>query len=410
MSAPIRFIHCADLHLGSRFVGISTEDKELGKRMRSATYNALDEIVNKAMHEAVDFIVFSGDIFDDGNETPYTRQRFADAVARAGIPCYIVYGNHDYKRRWEESIPLPPNAYVFGSEVEKMFYPPKSLNPLVELVGVSYHKKAVYEDLTKGIKGSPDIFSIGVVHCDVDGDDRSPYSPCSLSMLGGHNIDYWAMGHKHNAQILSKEPYVVYPGNTQGRNARETGEKGAFIITVSDRRIIRTEFFETSQIIWKNVDVQIGKNTTVQQLISDIKEKCRPGSFINVTITGTGKLDTFLRTNAEPKKDGDTRTEESFQAMVEMQTECKCSSLNIRTSPDIDMKLRAETGDFISAVIDYGLNLQSASRQDLIEIICETPAINKSLRQYYESMESDELRETVDDAIKLIIAKMGEGR
>ena len=63
MSAPIRFIHCADLHLGSRFVGISTEDKELGKRMRSATFNALDEIVNKAMHEAVDFIVFSGDIY-----------------------------------------------------------------------------------------------------------------------------------------------------------------------------------------------------------------------------------------------------------------------------------------------------------------------------------------------------------
>ena len=408
MSAPIRFIHCADLHLGSRFVGISTEDKELGKRMRSATFNALDEIVNKAMHEAVDFIVFSGDIFDDGNETPYTRQRFADALARAGIPCYIVYGNHDYKRRWEESIPLPPNAYVFGSDVEKMFYPPKSINPQVELVGISYHKKSVYDDLTRDIRGSPDIFSIGVLHCDVDGDDRSPYSPCSSSMMGGHNIDYWALGHKHNAQIISKDPYIVYPGNTQGRNSRETGEKGAFIVTVSGRKVIRMEFFETSQIVWKDVNVQIGTATTVQQLIDDIKGKCKPGSFINVSITGTGKLDSFLRTNAEPRRDGQITSEESFLSMVEAQTECKCASLDIRTSPDIDFRLRSETGDFISAVIDYGLSLQSASREDLVEIICETPAINKSLRQYYESMSSDELRQTVDDAIKLIIAKMRE--
>ncbi|MBO6083584.1 MAG: DNA repair exonuclease, partial [Candidatus Methanomethylophilaceae archaeon] len=166
MSAPIRFIHCADLHLGSRFVGISTDDAELGKRMRFSTFNALDEIVNKAMHEAVDFIVFSGDIFDESNETPYTRQKFADAVARAGIPCYIAYGNHDYKRRWEDSIPLPPNAYVFGSEPEKMFYPPKAMEPQIELIGISYHKRTVYEDLTRNFKGSSDKFTIGVVHCD----------------------------------------------------------------------------------------------------------------------------------------------------------------------------------------------------------------------------------------------------
>lgn len=410
MSAPIRFIHCADLHLGSRFVGISTEDKELGKKMRSSTFAALDEIVNKAMHEAVDFIIFSGDIFDDSNETPYTRQKFADAVARAGIPCYIVFGNHDYKRRWEDSIPMPPNAYVFGSEPEKTFYPPKSLDAQVELIGVSYHKRAVYEDLTQKLKGSPDKFSIGIVHCDVDGDERSPYSPCRSTEMVGRNIDYWALGHKHNAQIISKDPYIVYPGNTQGRNSRETGEKGAFLVTVSDRKVVRIEFFETSQIIWKDVDVQIGTNTTVQQLIDDIKSKCRPGSFIRVSITGTGRLDAFLRTNDEPTKDGDVRSKESFIAMVEAQTECKCSSVEIHTSPNIDLKKRSESGDFVAAVIDYGFNLESASREELINMICETPAINKTLRQNFEAMSSDELREIVDDAIKMIVAKMGAAR
>ncbi|MBP5395029.1 MAG: hypothetical protein J6Y18_03880, partial [Candidatus Methanomethylophilaceae archaeon] len=191
-------------------------------------------------------------------------------------------------------------------------------------------------------------------------------------------------------------------------NSRETGEKGAFIVTVSRRKVLRTEFFETSQIVWKDVNVQIGTSTTVQQLIDDIKGKCKPGSFINISITGTGKLDSFLRTNDEPRRDGPTVEDESFLAMVEAQTECKCASLDIRTSPDIDFRARSETGDFISAVIDYGMSLESASREDLVEIICETPAINKSLRQYYDVMSSDELRQTVDDAIKLIIAKMRE--
>ena len=410
MSAPIRFIHCADLHLGSRFVGISTEDKELGKKMRSSTFVALDEIVNTAMHEAVDFIIFSGDIFDDSNETPYTRQRFADAVARAGIPCYIVYGNHDYKRRWEDSIPMPPNAYVFGAEPERTFYPPKVLDAQVELIGVSYHKRAVYEDLTQKIKGSPDKFSIGIVHCDVDADDRSPYSPCSSAEMSGRNIDYWALGHRHTSQIISKDPYIVYPGNTQGRNSRETGEKGAFLVTVSDRKVVRIEFFETGQIIWKDVEVEIGENTTVQQLLDDIKSKCRPGSFIRVRITGMGKLDSFLRTNDEPSREGEARSKESFIAMIEQQTECKCSSVEIHTSPDIDLKKRSESGDFIASVIQYGLNLESATRDELVNIICETPAINKTLRQNFDEMTSDELRDVVDDAIKLIVAKMEAAR
>jgi DNA repair exonuclease SbcCD nuclease subunit len=228
--------------------------------------------------------------------------------------------------------------------------------------------------------------------------------------MAGRNIDYWALGHRHTAQIISKDPYIVYPGNTQGRNSRETGEKGAFLITVSDRRVVRTEFFETGQIVWKDVDVQIGTTTTVQQLIDDIKSKCRPGSFIRVSITGTGKLDSFLRTNDEPSKDGGIRSKESFTAMVEAQTGCKCSAIEVHTSPDVDLKKRSESGDFVASVIQYGLNLESASREELIGMICETPAINKTLRSNFESMSSDELRDIVDDAIKLIVAKMGAAR
>ena len=109
-------------------------------------------------------------------------------------------------------------------------------------------------------------------------------------------------------------------------------------------------------------------------------------------------------------REGEARSKESFIAMIEQQTECKCSSVEIHTSPDIDLKKRSESGDFIASVIQYGLNLESATREELVNIVCETPAINKTLRQNFEEMTSDELRDVVDDAIKLIVAKMGAAR
>lgn len=408
MSAPIRFIHCADLHLGSRFVGITVKDPELGKKMRSSTFDALDEIVNKAMHEAVDFIVFSGDIFDDSNETPYTRHRFVDAVARAGVPCYIVFGNHDYKRRWSDSIPLPPNAYVFGPEPERMFFPPKSLDAPIEIIGVSYNKRHVHEDMGASIKGSEDRFSIGVLHCDLDA-EKSPYSPCRSSDLAGRNIDYWALGHVHKAGIVSKDPYIVYPGNTQGRNPRESGEKGAFIVTVSDRRVVRTEFFETAQILWKDVEVSIGRTTTLPQLIEDIASKTRPGWFVRVRVTGSGRLDSRLRTGSVGRDGDSIERSETVIGLIEEKTGCVCTGLEIMTSPDIDIKKRMDTGDFLSEAIKYGTTLQSATGKELIDIICSWSAM-ATLRSRFEDMPYDELRRIVDDSVKLIVAKMGEER
>ena len=80
MGASFKFIHCADLHLGSTFTGLSSSDPELGERMRGSVFESLDAIVSKAKEEKVDFVLFSGDIFDSSNETPLTRSRFADAL------------------------------------------------------------------------------------------------------------------------------------------------------------------------------------------------------------------------------------------------------------------------------------------------------------------------------------------
>jgi len=63
------------------------------------------------------------------------------------------------------------------------------------------------------------------------------YAPCTVDDLKRYGYDYWALGHVHAADIVSRDPWIVFPGNLQGRNPRETGAKGAVRVTVEDGRI-----------------------------------------------------------------------------------------------------------------------------------------------------------------------------
>ena len=63
------------------------------------------------------------------------------------------------------------------------------------------------------------------------------YAPCTLSDLTTKGYDYWALGHVHQTQVLHEHPHVVFPGNLQGRHVRETGPKGACLVTVHEGEV-----------------------------------------------------------------------------------------------------------------------------------------------------------------------------
>ena len=395
MSASFRFIHCADLHLGSSFSGMSSSDAELGERMRRSLFDALDAIVAKAKEEKVDFVIFSGDIFDDSNETPLTRSRFADALAEIRVPCFIAFGNHDYRRRWESSIPFPKNAYVFPDKVTKVkFVKNKKLAAVI--TGASLSEQHTNEDITSAAKGSGEAFTIGVFHCNVDAAGQDDvYAPCSLSSLLEKDIDYWALGHIHKRGILHEEPYVVYPGNTQGRNHKESDEKGAYLVTVKEDIVSDMQFFRTGPILWRDITLDISGKEDISDVISQIGET-EEGSMLRITLTGTGILDSMARLDPA-----------GLSELIEARTGCKVTKIDIQSRPPIDMTARKQTGDFVSAVISYGERLESSSREELLDMICSTTTA-KSLRSRFETFTDDELRDIIRDATYMIVERMTE--
>ena len=395
MSASFRFIHCSDLHLGSSFAGMSSVDSELGERMRSSLFDALDAIVAKAKEEKVDFVIFSGDIFDNSNETPLTRSRFADALAEIKAPCFIAFGNHDYKRRWENSIPFPKNAFVFPEKVVKIkFIKNKKLAAIIS--GASLSEQHTTEDITAAVKGTKEAFSIGIFHCNVDAADQDDvYAPCQLSSLIRKDVDYWALGHIHKRAILHESPYVVYPGNTQGRNHKESGEKGAYLVTVKDDIVTDMEFFRTGPILWRDIELDITGKDDITEVISQI-EDVEQGSMLRITMTGTGNLDSMARLDPT-----------GLAELIEARTKCKVTRIEIQTRPPIDLNARKATGDFVSAVINYGDRLETSTREELLDMICSTTTA-RSLRARFEAFTDDELRESVRDATYMIVERMTE--
>ena len=76
------------------------------------------------------------------------------------------------------------------------------------------------------------MLNIGLLHTSLDGrggTSHLSYAPCDVETLKKFGYDYWALGHIHQQQIVADNPWIVFPGNIQGRHVREAGPKGVML-------------------------------------------------------------------------------------------------------------------------------------------------------------------------------------
>ncbi len=75
-------------------------------------------------------------------------------------------------------------------------------------------------------------------------------------------IGTWALGHVHAREVLSRDPWIVFPGNLQGRHINETGAKGAMLVTVTDGTVTDATFVPFDTVRWARVDVALTEDTS----------------------------------------------------------------------------------------------------------------------------------------------------
>lgn len=390
--AIFKFIHCSDLHLGSRAYGILSRDPELGKRMTEATFKSFSRIMDRAIKDNVDFMVISGDIFDETTETPATRYRFSTELSRTDIPIFICLGNHDYMMSWTDSIPYPKNVHVFNKEPESVML--SLSNGAVEIIGKSFPSAHSSLNPIQDLRGKDGIFSVALVHCSVDMvamDDE--YGPCRLSDMLNRSVEYWALGHIHKRCELSREPYVVYSGNIQGRSRRETGPKGAYMVSVINDQVQGLEFFPTQEVLWEDVCCDIS-DKTMSSLIEDIISSVKRGSIVNLTISGRGPLDNILRLDTH-----------AVIQQIEQASGCYFADVRINTYPSIDRNELSKGNDISSKIIQSSDSISLLGREEIIDTICSTKQ-SASIRYMLEWLDDDELKALVHDSEVLLIDKL----
>lgn len=270
----MKFIHCADLHLDSPMVGLKELPSQIFKRLQDSTFEALTKIVDAAIVQGVDFVVLAGDLFDGEDRSIRAQIKFRNEMERLverDIPVYIVHGNHDHLGGSWAQFSLPNHVHIFSDKVDVKRFDKKD-GTSVHLYGFSYPRRHVYERIIDHYKKKQDAdFHIGILHGNVEGNtEHGKYAPFTVKELIEKDFDYWALGHIHKRQILQTNPPIIYSGNTQGRNRKETGEKGCFLIQLTQDGA-DIQFIETSSVIWKEKLLDATEATSFQ----DIYELCK---------------------------------------------------------------------------------------------------------------------------------------
>ena len=273
--APIRFIHTADLHLGSPFTGISGLASTQRKKFADTVYQAFDTLIDYAVREKPDFMLIAGDIYDGEDRTLRAQYKFQKGMERlkeAGIPVIISHGNHDHLGGGWTRFELPENVHVFDDEVTSHSFTVSGNKGTVS--GFSYGSRHVSEAkiLEYPQADESSAYHIGMLHGSMDGDSsHAVYAPFKKEQLLSKNYQYWALGHIHLRQILHSDPCIVYPGNIQGRHRKETGPKGFYDVRLENADT-SMEFIRTSAVCFDSLEVSCKGIIHMNELIEACTE------------------------------------------------------------------------------------------------------------------------------------------
>jgi DNA repair exonuclease SbcCD nuclease subunit len=265
----VKFIHAADIHLDSPLTGLSAYPDAPIEILRTATRDAFTNLVAEAIEQMVDFMVIAGDLYDGTWKDHNTGIYFCKEMGRlkkAGIPVYLLFGNHDAESEMTKKLQLPDNVFAFDTKKPSTF---RLEHLKVALHGRSFKEKETTENIASGYPAPvPGMFNIGVLHTALEGNSaHANYAPCSLDELHAKGYHYWALGHVHDYQQWQGASTIVFPGNLQGRHIRETGPRGAVIVTADEQGIQDINRLFVDVLRWASLEVDVTECYSLAEVV-----------------------------------------------------------------------------------------------------------------------------------------------
>lgn len=378
----LRFAHLADLHLDTPFKGLGAVQSALAQELRDASLTAWDEAVAICLQQRVDFVLIAGDVYDSEQAGVRAQLRFLEGVKEltsAGVEVFIVHGNHDPRGgRWSAVSEWPDGTTVFGNDRVETAVVERDGVPLALVHGMSYPQRHVTDNLALGYsRDERDLFQVGLLHANVgDHPEHGRYAPCSLADLTRSRLDYWALGHVHDRQVLRDSgPMVVYPGNLQARHPNERGAKGFYIgeLRLGSNQPELT-FHPADSWRFETVTVPLtgsepGSIDELSDLLSQraaalADEHGPAGLILSAVVRGAGALHAHLRR-------GGAVTELLAALRDAAGTRVWWRDLTLLTRPELDRAARIGMGDFLSDLLKRNDAEADNAGEAVAELIAE---------------------------------------
>lgn len=235
----LRFSHISDIHLGLAQYGSSEREQDI--------YDVFEQAIEKSIDDKVEFVIFSGDIFDEPNPKGRPQIKLANALLRLsqnGIKSYFVLGEHDINNIKDTPVPFVFNNLGFTKYLENG---KPILHNDVMIVGLDkFRKKEIHlfkekfseiDEIAKKHHG-PKIL---VLHQGITEINKFAGEVNSTDLP--KNFNYYAMGHLHD-KFEKKFDHLngplAYPGSielTTSEGIKET-QKGFYEVEISESETI----------------------------------------------------------------------------------------------------------------------------------------------------------------------------
>lgn len=279
MAGKLKFIHTADIHLGSILhLSYDTRDDMLDL-VNNSTYYAFEYICSLAIENNVDFIIIAGDLYDKEARSVRASKFFIEQCERLrknNIKVYIIFGNHDPLTKETDIFHLPDNVFTFDSNnANSIDYFNMEGELAARIVGQSYRTAAESRKMHKAyVLPDNSVYNIGLLHTQLNSNNKNYVPSTSIELKENSTIDYWALGHIHKFNIINKDtPTIVYPGIPQGRDIGEEGLGGIILAEVEDKNLVNLQFITTSLVVWEKIEIKIDEDKkNIPENLSDLED------------------------------------------------------------------------------------------------------------------------------------------
>lgn len=377
-----KFVHAADLHLDTPFSGIACLDPLLANSLRDASLDAWDALVDLVIKEKALFLLIAGDIYDGPDRGLRAQVRFYQGLKRLsqhGVRVFLVHGNHDPLEGWSVIRRWPEGVFVFEADRVHREHIVVDGTLIATIYGVSYARREESRNLAAMFKRAEEPgVHIGLLHCNATGtNEHGAYAPCKVTDLIEGGMDYWALGHVHRFTVMHEnKPWVVYPGNLQGRSPApgEIGPKGAVVVECdSESGILGQPRFvplDRARFLRIAVDTSLAADTlgvieAARCEMERIREE-HPGRILIIRLELTGES-ACASDLAQLEATGEL-LDEIREIGKGFAPPIFCETVTNVTRLKIEREQIRSRGDFVSAVVDTTDGL-AANPKELSQLI-----------------------------------------